>query len=119
MLETRSCNFNICISKVSQHFVIILFQLYGIQIKYIICSCRKSKKYHHHYAANSYNFEDHGWNGASKSLSRILQTVDDVTFQVVDVKKKHKKKRRKKIRKENDSEKRGDSIFIIIANFLK
>ena len=63
--------------------------------------------------------EDHGWNGASNSLSRILQTVDDVTFQVVDVKKKHKKKRRKKIRKENDSEKRGDSIFIIIANFLK
>ena len=47
----------------------------------------------------------------SNTLSRILQTVDDVTFQVVDVKKKKKhKKRRKKVKNANDSDTRGDSI---------
>ena len=97
------------------------WQLYGINIgiqtKYKICSCRKSEKYHHHYAEKSYNFEDHSWNGVSNTLSRILQTVDDVTFQVVDVKKKKKhKKRRKKIKKPNDSDTRGDSIFLLYNN---
>ena len=49
----------------------------------------------------------------SNTLSRILQTVDDVTFQVVDVKKKHKK-RRKKVKNENDTDKRGDSIHYFL-----
>ena len=89
------------------NFYLILF--FGFQQKYKFCSCRKSEEHHHHYSDKSYNFEDYGWNGVSNMLSRILQTVDDVTFQVVDVKKKKHKKRRKKVKNENDTDKRGDS----------
>lgn len=47
----------------------------------------------------------------SNTLSRILQTVDDVSFRVVDVKKNSK--RRKKIKITNDVEVQGDSTFLI------
>jgi len=47
----------------------------------------------------------------SNTLSRILQTVDDVTFHVVDVKKYNK--RRKKIKVTDDVEVQGDSTILI------
>ena len=48
------------------------------------------------------------WDGASNSLSRILQTVDDVNYRVVDIPKNHK--RRKKVHTFDDVvDLRGDT----------
>ena len=35
----------------------------------------------------------HVWDGVSHTLSRILQSVDDVTFEVLDVKEHDEKKK--------------------------
>ena len=61
------------------------------------------------------------WDGASNSLSRILQTVDDVNYRVVDIPKNHK--RRKKVHTFDDVvDLRGDtkiSMFFPFRSKLK
>ena len=52
------------------------------------------------------------WDGASNSLSRILQTVEDVNYRVVDIPKNHK--RRKKVHTFEDVvDLRGDTKITI------
>ena len=54
------------------------------------------------------------WDGASNSLSRILQTVDDVNYRVVDIPKNHK--RRKKVHTFDDVvDLRGDTKIKIVV----
>ena len=56
------------------------------------------------------------WDGASNSLSRILQTVDDVNYRVVDIPKNHK--RRKKVHTFDDVvDLRGDTKIKIFFSF--
>ena len=56
------------------------------------------------------------WDGASNSLSRILQTVDDVNYRVVDIPKNHK--RRKKVHTFEDVvDLRGDTKITIFFSF--
>ena len=56
------------------------------------------------------------WDGASNSLSRILQTVEDVNYRVVDIPKNHK--RRKKVHTFDDVvDLRGDTKIKILFSF--
>ena len=56
------------------------------------------------------------WDGASNSLSRILQTVEDVNYRVVDIPKNHK--RRKKVHTFEDVvDLRGDTKITIFFSF--
>ena len=56
------------------------------------------------------------WDGASHSLSRILQTVEDVNYRVVDIPKNHK--RRKKVRTFDDVvDLRGDTKIKTVFSF--
>ena len=56
------------------------------------------------------------WDGASNSLSRILQTVEDVNYRVVDIPKNHK--RRKKVHTFEDVvDLRGDTRIKMFFSF--
>ena len=91
---------------ISYHYTTITIMPVFVPKHHKNYSCRKTKKSHHHYYEENAS-EMHGWNGVSNTLSRILQTVDDVSFRVVDVKKNHQRRKKTKI----TDDVQGDSKF--------